>query len=59
MKKQLYLLIFLMLFNYAMIGIDIYTQSPFLIVIGCTVNFLAGSFVLYVIIKTRRILMER
>ena len=59
MKKQTYLLIFLMLLNYVMVGIDIYTQSAFVIVVGGTVNFLAGSFLLYVIIKTRRVLMER
>ena len=59
MKKQTYLLIFLMLLNYVMVGIDIYTQSAFVIVVKGTVNFLAGSFLLYVIIKTRRVLMER
>ena len=59
MKKQAYLLLFLMLFNYVMVGVDFYTQSPFLIVVGGTTNFLVGSFLLYVMIKTRRVLMER
>jgi hypothetical protein len=59
MKRQAYILFFLMLLNYIMVGIDIYTQSLFVIVVGGTVNFLVGSFILYVIIKTRRVLMER
>lgn len=55
MKKQAYLLIFLMLFNYIAFGIDIYTQIPIVVALG-SMNLLAGSFVLYVIIKTRRTL---
>ena len=55
MKKQAYLLIFLMLFNYIAFGIDIYTQILIVVALG-SMNLLAGSFVLYVIIKTRRTL---